>query len=629
MAEDRPDSRGQGPLRLHDRAADKSEAALRSIIEEAATVQGKKDGTDLQKVGDLYQSFMDTERIQALGIEPVRGDLDRIAGLQDKQQLPELFAELMRTGTPTPFIFFVGQDAKQADRYIAYANQGGLGLPDRDFYLLGGDSFVETRAAYRTYLETLLRLAGDADAKAHAQQVYALETEARACAVVARGQPGRHQDLQPHDPARADETRAGRGLGGVTSSAAGIPSIDRLSSDAAELRRARWPQLETTPMSTWKLYLRVRLLDANAQVLPKAFRDAEFALPRQGSARPAAGQAALAARRRRRRRRARRGGRPGLRGAATSRRRAKARMQDLVANLLAAYGQSHRHPRLDDPGHQGGRRRRSSRSISVKIGYPDKWRDYSRLEVRHGDDAAATMTRAGASSTSASSRKLGKPVDRTEWGMTPQTVNAYYNPALNEIVFPAAHPAAAVLRPERRRRRQLRRHRRRSSATRSATASTTRAAATTATASLRNWWTAPTAAPSTRCAAQLVEQFDAYEPVPGHEDQRRAHAGREHRRPVGGLEVAYKAYKLSLKGSQEPPVIDGFTGDQRFFLGWAQVWRTLTATMRCADLLTDPHSPGQYRVNGVVREHARVLRRVRREGGRRAYLPPEKRVKIW
>ncbi|HEX8441196.1 M13 family metallopeptidase [Archangium sp.] len=603
---------------------DKSEAALRSIIEETAAIQGKKDGTDAQKVGDLYQSFMDTERIQALGIEPVRGDIDRIAALRDKQQLPELFAELMRTGTPTPFVFFVGQDAKQADRYIAYANQSGLGLPDRDYYFKTEPRFVETRAAYVSYVETLLRLAGEKDPAGAAKAILALETSLAEKQWDRVRNRDREATYNLKSVAELDKLTPG------FSWTRFVKAVDAEKTPAVIVRQPDYFQaldavLASTPLPTLKQYLTFKLLDSHAPLLSSPFEEAHFlfrgkTLQGLQENRPRWKRGVEAV--------------DSSLGEAVGRLyvernfspESKARMQVLVKNLQTAFKQGIDQLEWMSPATKAQAQAKLAK-FNVKIGYPEKWRDYSAVVIKK-DDLVGNMKRADEFEFRRIIGKLGKPIDRGEWGMTPQTVNAYYSSTMNEIVFPAAILQPPFFNPEA------------DDATNYGAIGGVigheishgfddQGSRSDGDGNLRDWWTPEDKAAFQQRTGMLTEQYAAFSPLPGMNVNGKLTLG-ENIGDLSGLTVAFKAYKLSLGSQQQAPVIEGFTGDQRFFLGWAQVWRTLHRDDALRQiLLTDSHSPGEYRVNGVVRNMPEFYSAFGVKEGDGAFLPPEKRVKIW
>jgi predicted metalloendopeptidase len=602
---------------------DKSEAALRVIIEEAAAVQDREAGTDTQKVGDLYESFMDTARIESLGLEPVRGELNRIAALKDKKELPELFAALARMGIPMPLAVYVGQDAKQATRYIAYASQSGLGLPDRDYYFKQEPRFVETRAAYLTYIETLLRLAGEKDPAGAAKAILALETALAE----------KHWDrVRNRDREATYNLKSVAELDALTPSfswARYLKALEAEQTPAVVVRQPDYFQaldkvLASTPLPTLKQYLSFKLLDRSAPLLSSPFEQAEFSFRgktlqglQENRPRWKRGVEAV----------------DGALGEVVGRLyverhfspESKARMQELVKNLRVAFEKGIDQLEWMSPDTKTQAKAKLAK-FNVKIGYPEKWRDYTALTIAK-DDLLGNVRRATLFEVRRNVGKLGKPIDRLEWGMTPQTVNAYYSSTMNEIVFPAAILQPPFFNPEA------------DDATNYGAIGGVigheishgfddQGSRSDGDGNLRDWWTETDKAAFQQRTGMLSDQYAAFSPIQGMNVNGKLTLG-ENIGDLSGLTVAFKAYKVSL-GGQEAPTIEGFTGDQRFFLGWAQVWRTLHRDDALRQiLLTDPHSPGEYRVNGVVRNMPEFYSAFGVKEGDGAYLPPEKRVKVW
>ncbi|MBA3970306.1 MAG: peptidase M13, partial [Gemmatimonadetes bacterium] len=414
--------------------ADRSEAALRTIIEEAAAAPGSARGSDAQKVGDFYRSYMDTARIETLGVRPLRPEFDRIANLGNRAALPEQFAHLQRIGVQTPFGFSVGQDARQADRYIAYVSQSGLGLPDRDYYFNQGAKFAETRTAYGRYVEQLLRLAGERDPAAAARAIVALETKLA----------GSHWDrVRNRDREATYNLRTVAQLNTMTPGFAWAPFLRAAGGESTPAVVVRQPdylealnrEFTATPLDTWKQYMRFKLLDSYASVLSRPFVQAQFdfrsrTLQGVEEERPRWKRGVGAVQ--------------GAMGEMVGRMyvernfqpAARARMQQLVDNLMVAFREGIDELEWMSPETKVQAQAKLA-SFNTKIGYPDQWRDYAALEVRAGD-AVGNATRANRFGFQRMVERLGKPIDRTEWGMTPQTVNAYYSSTMNEIVFPAA-----------------------------------------------------------------------------------------------------------------------------------------------------------------------------------------------
>ncbi|AXQ31865.1 M13 family peptidase [Solimonas sp. K1W22B-7] len=601
---------------------DRAEVLLRKIIEESAADKKAAAGSDTQKVGDYYRAFMDERRVNGLGLAPLRPTLAQIDALQDRRQLPKLLAGLSKIGAgPVPA--WIDQDAKDSTRYIVYLEQGGTGLPDRDYYLSADAKFAEIRPKYVAHIAKMLTLAGIADAEATAQKIMALETtlaRAQWTKVESRDDDKTYnlrtlaqlRKLTPRFDMRAYLTE--QGLGATPGVVVRQPSFYKAWDKAmAEL-----------PLPLLRDYLKWQLLSDFAPYLSKDLVDENFAF--YGTT--LRGIQKLKPRWKR--------GvdvTEGALGEVTGRiyvarhfpPEAKARMQKLVETLLAAYGDSIR--KLDWMSPQTKEKALLKLSkFTTKIGYPDKWKDYSALVVKP-DDLLGNVMRSARVEHEREAAKLGKPIDRGEWFMTPQTVNAYYNPAMNEIVFPAAilqppffdmqaddamnyGSIGAVIGHE------------------IGHGFDDQGSKFDGDGNLKSWWTRADRARFEQRTKKLIEQYGRFEPVPGHKVNGELTIG-ENIGDLGGLAIAYKAWQTSLAG-QPSPVIDGISGEQRFFMGWAQSWRR---KYREADLVqrlkTDPHAPDEYRCNGVVVNLPAFYEAFGVKPGDRLYLPPEQRVSIW
>ncbi len=603
--------------------SDKSEAALKAIIEEAAADKSAKEGSDTQKVRDLYLGFMDTQRIESQGLDPIRADLQRVAAVKSTDEFPELFAELYRAGVQTPLRVSVGQDAKQATRYIVYVSQSGLGLPDRDYYFKQEPRFVEVRSAYQKYIEKLLALGGEQDAAAAARSIIELETKLAEKSWDRVRNRDREATYNLKTVAELEQLTPGfawqrylKALGAESTPGVIVKQPDYLQA-MAEL-------LKQTPLPVLKQYLTYKVLDDNAELLSKPFEELHFdfhqrTLQGQEENRPrwkrgvAVVESAL--------------------GESVGKiyvernfsPESKKRMLQLVDNLLAAFKAGIDQLEWMSPATKAKAQEKLSK-FTVKIGYPDKWRDYSKLKIVAGD-LVGNVKRATAFEAQRNFDKLGKPIDRTEWGMTPQTVNAYYKSEMNEIVFPAAILQPPFFDPEA------------DDATNYGAIGAVigheishgfddQGARSDGDGNLRDWWTPEDKKSFEQRTAMLAEQYSTFKPIDSMPVNGKLTLG-ENIGDLSGLTVAWRAYKLALKG-KEAPVIDGFTGDQRFFLGWGQIWRMLFRDdfLRQA-LLTDPHSPGPIRVDGVVRNMPEFDQAFGVKEGDGAWLPPEKRVKVW
>ena len=603
---------------------DKTQIALREIIEEAASQKNLPRGSNIQKVGDLYNSFMNTARIEALGTKPLKEDLSRINSLRNSAELPDLLARLAKIGVRTmPFAVGVSQDQKNSSAYVVTVGQGTLGMPDRDYYLRQDDKFAAIRRSYADYIAQLLRLSGYADAQAAAQRILDLETKLA--------------DKQ-WDRARNRDRDATYNKMPVSQLSALGPRFNwptvlkNLSGANVQEVVVRQPDFVTaadaivasTPVQTWKEYLTFGLLNTYADELPDVFVQAHFDF----AGRVIGGQPELRAR-------WKRGVAEVEAGVGEALGKlyvdqyftpdAKARIDTLVQNLLAAFKAGIDSLEWMTPETKAQAQAKLAK-YTVKIGYPDRWRDYSSLEIKP-DDLIGNVVRSAEFQHSETWGHLGKPVERWRWNMTPQTVNAYYAPTNNEIVFPAAilqppffnvkaddavnygaigvvigHEISHGFDDQGRK--------------------------SDGDGNLRDWWTPQDANAFEARAAKLGAQYESYSPLPGLKINGRQTMG-ENIGDLSGLAVAYLAYRMSLRGA-EPQVIDGFTGDQRFFMGMAQIWRYKARDENLRNqLLTDAHSPGMYRAFVPLTDFDPWYRAFNVQPGDKLYRPPESRVKIW
>jgi predicted metalloendopeptidase len=601
---------------------EKSRDALHAILEEAARSSAAA-GTEQRKLGDLYASFMDSARVERLGITPLRGEMAAIGAVKTPAQLPAAFAALARLGVQGPVAVGVGPDQKNSSVNIVSVNQAGLGMPDRDYYLRDDAKTRAARAAYAAYVTRLLTLAEQPDPAGSAGRILALETG------IAK---------QHWDRVRNRDRNATYNKMTVAELAALSPAFDwRGYLKAAELGAAtdvvvRQPDyvraLQTivpaAPVSTWREYMTFKLLDAYADELPAAYQQARF----EFRGRTLGGQKAMAARWKR--------GVNEVEGALGEaagkvyverhfKPVAKARMDAMVRNLREAYRVGIDSLEWMSPETKAQAKDKLTK-FTVKIGYPDEWRDYGALEVRR-DDLLGNAKRANAWQYHDVVSRLGKPVDRKRWGMTPQTVNAYYNPTNNEIVFPAAilQPPffdvdaddavnyggiGAVIGHE------------------IGHGFDDQGRKSDGAGNLRDWWTATDAQAFEARTTKLGAQYEAITPIDDIKINGRLTMG-ENIGDLSGLAQAYRAYHISL-GGKPAPVIGGYTGDQRFFLGFAQIWRTKFRDEALRQqLLTDPHSPGPYRAFVPLVNNDAFQRAWDVKPGDRMYRAPAERVKIW
>jgi predicted metalloendopeptidase len=598
---------------------------LQAIIEKAAAKPGKPAGGAEQLIGDFYRSFMDEARVEQLGLTPLKAEFGRITALKDKSELPALLAHLDRIGVSVPYSTTIHQDARDPTRYVVDIGQSGLGMPDRDYYLKPDDArMADMRAQYRSHVRNMLALAGDENAAADAGAVLDFET------ALARVQWTRVENRDPvrtyNRVAMADLPAMAPGFGWrAWADAAGISGkTDHVVVSQPSYLTAYAEIADKTPISVWRSYLKVRLLASYAGFLSRAFAEESFAFY---------GTALVGAPRME----------PRWKRGVTVVERAlgeavgklyveqyfpaerKARLETMVARLLAAMG--HSIDTLDWMSMET--RKQASAKLAkfrTKIAYPDRWKDYSKLTVAP-DDLVGNVMRARALASDWAIGKLGKPVDRDEWLITPQTVNAYYNPEANEIVFPAAILQPPFFDPDA------------DDAVNYGAIGAfigheishgfdDQGSQYDGDGKLRNWWTPADHANFKARTSMLVSQYGGYSPVPGYTINGELTLG-ENIGDNSGLAIAYKAWKRSLDG-KPAPVIDGLTGEQRFYMGWGQVWRSkIRDAFQVALLKADPHSPRSFRVNGALKNQDGFHEAFGVKPGDRMYLAPTQRVRIW
>jgi putative endopeptidase len=612
---------------------DLSQERLRAIIDETAAKPGKAHGSDEQKVGDFYASFMDEAKLEALGLKPLEKEFARIDALKSTAEIPALLAHYQRVHVTSPIGLGINQDDKDPTQYTAIFAQSGLSLPDRDYYLSDDAKLKAIRKQYRAHVERMLALAGDKRAKANAKAIVDLET------ALAKKQWTR---VESRDSDKTYNKYEVAKLSTITpafdwatfAKDAGVTTKTVIVSQPSALA-GFGEQLTKAPLATWKAYFRWHVLSDYAPYLSKAFVEENFAFYgktlrgiEQNRPRWKRGVEAV------------QGGLDGGSPYASAGvgevlgkiyvarhfpPQAKARMEKLVANLLEAYRQSIM--QLDWMSEETKRKALVKLGkFTPKIGYPDHWRDYSKLDIA-ADDLVGNLMRASEHDYAYNVGKLGKPIDRDEWHMTPQVVNAYYNPNMNEIVFPAAilQPPffnldaedavnyggiGAVIGHE------------------IGHGFDDQGAKYDGDGVLQSWWTDEDLKKFEARTKALIEQYNQYEPVKGYKVNGALTIG-ENIGDLGGASIAYKAYKLSLDG-KEAPVIDGLTGDQRFFIGWGQVWRGMRREPSMIELIkSDPHSPPEFRCKGPLVNLGEFAAAFDVKPGDPMYLPPEKRVKIW
>ncbi|MBR7778458.1 M13 family metallopeptidase [Undibacterium rugosum] len=611
-------------------AREEVQTQLRGLIQQAALSAASKNGAaatdaNLQKIGDLYNSVVNQDRLNQLGWHPLAADFKKIDALKNLRELASLFAHLQQIGVTTPFHASVEQDSRLSTQYILMLGQSGLGLPNRDYYLKQDEvRNQEISSRYLSHVSKILQLSGDAEADAHAQAILALETDLAAI---------QWSNVENRDPVRTYNKLSLAELRALT------PSLDwasylKASHAGAGLQQVLVQQpsylrglntvLNKHSLASWKAYLRWQLLNTYSPHLSQAFIDENFAfrgtflsgIKENRSAEKRA--VALTDQ---------------MLGEAVGKLyvqryfapETKARTEKMVANFLAAFKASIEELDWMSPETKKQAQIKLSK-ISVKVGYPEQWRDYSAVRILP-DDLTGNLKRIRQADHAREFARLGKPVDRSVWHMTPQTVNAYYSPEMNEIVFPAARLQAPLFNVD------------------AEDAFNYGALGISigheishafddsgsqydGDGNLRDWWTKEDREKFNARTKILVEQYNGYAPVPGNFLNGQLTLG-ENIADNAGLIMAVKAYHLSL-GGKPAPVIDGWTAEQRLFFGLAQARRFKARESRALVLIkTDPHSPGEFRVNGSLRNHPDFYTSFEVKPGDKMYLPPEQRVKLW
>ncbi|WP_341207216.1 M13 family metallopeptidase [uncultured Sphingomonas sp.] len=598
---------------------DEIEGQVRRIVEEAAA---SPTTPTARKVGDFYAAWMDEQAIEARGLAPLTPWLTQIDAVQSRPQLIRL---MMRPGFASPVNIGISTDADDPTRYMVDAGQARLGLPTRDYYLLSGEKYDAIRRAYRAYLIKIQDLAGIADAPAKADRIIALETR------LSQDQwtPEQRRDpVKTHNPmTRAELTRLAPELDWTpTLTSMGLAAATKVNVSEPSAVAAASKRLGDVPLSTWKEWMTAQFVSSAAPFLPRAFDQANFdfysktlrGVPEQrarwkrgmGLIDDALGEAV---------------------GAIYVQRywspATQAKADELVADMQAAYKE-----KIDAATWMDAATRTAAlaklATFDPRVGHPKKWIDYTSLKVSRTDPLANSLA-AQDFQWRLQLQRFPKPVDRGLWYMTPQTVNAYYDPTMNQITLPAA-----ILQPPF------------FDANADPAVNYAETGASTIghemghgfddqgrqfdeKGRLRDWWSKDTAAKYNVQADRLANQFDQYEPISGVRIKGRLTLG-ENLADLGGLETAYAAYRRYVARHGEPPVLDGMTGDQRFFLAYAQAWQgKRREEAERQQLLSDPHSPDKYRVNGIVRNFAPWYKAFGVKPGDAMYLPPEKRVSIW
>ena len=602
---------------------DKADEDVNAIIEELAATDDLIMGSDEQKVADLFRSYMNSEKRNTLGINPIQSIITAINNLQDKDDLAEFFGQYSSAGINNPLALYISVDAKNSSSYAIHIWQNGLNLPDKDYYFNEAERFVDLRNGYVSHIENMYNLAGISNGNSAANNIMALETS------LAEFHWTR---VETRDSEKRYNKFATKKLNSLTSkfnwkaflAAEGVASQKDIIINQPDFIEGFGNVFAQTSLETWKQYLTFNTLSAFSSYLTADLDNENFnffskQLNGRNEQRPQWKRGVGVVN----------GNLGEVIGKVYVTRhftpQAKDRMSTLVENLRNAYGAS-----IDDLEWMSDGTKKAAHiklaAFTPKIGYPDQWEDYSKLAIKV-DDLVGNIIRSRKVSSEKEISKLGGPIRKWEWGMTPQTVNAYYNPTVNEIVFPAAILQApffnmkaddavnyggigAVIGHE------------------MGHGFDDQGSKYDATGNLRNWWTEQDLKEFSTRTKALVEQYADYQVFDDLNVNGKLTLG-ENIGDLSGVTIAYKAYKASLNGKKSP-VIDGLTGDQRFFMGYAQIWRSkiVEKSMRNR-VATDPHSPGEFRALGSLSNMNEFYQAFDVKEGDAMYIAPEKRVKIW
>ncbi|MEO0045408.1 MAG: Neutral endopeptidase [Bacteroidota bacterium] len=605
-----------------DMLYDQSQKDVKAIIEEAAKGSNAA-GSDEQKIGDYYASFMDRKGRDAKGIAPIQPELKAIDAIVTYDDLAAYFGKANRNGIAIPFNVSVYTDFKDPTKYTVITWQAGLGLPEREYYLATDAKMTDIRQKYVAHIEKMFQLTNMPNAAESAAKIMALETTLAS---------NHMKKEDTRDIVKLYNAYAVKDLKTLMPDFnwaamlknAGVEKEKNLVVTQVEYTKSLNNIIKSTPIDTWKTYLKWGVINNSAGSLTTALDNQNFEFygktlygtEKQQEDWKRAVETVN-------------GGLGEIVGKVYVKKHfspeAKERMTGMVKNLLKAYAESIK--TLD--WMSAATKKEALKKVDnfmIKIGYPDTWRDYSALTIDK-NDFYGNGVRAAEFEYNRNLAKLGKPVDRTEWGMNPQTVNAYYNPSLNEIVFPAAilkppffdlnaddavnyGGIGAVIGHE------------------IGHGFDDQGSAFDGKGVMKNWWTPADLDAFKKKTAALVDQYNGFKAFPDLNVNGAFTLG-ENIGDLGGLSIAIKAYKASLNG-KEAPVMDGFTGMQRVFLGWGQVWaeKSREEALR-SQIANDPHSPALFRINGVVRNVPEFYEAFNIKPTDSLYLAPEKRVKIW
>jgi len=603
---------------------DKNQRVLRAILEDAAHARNAPPGSNEQKIGAFYASCMDSKQIEADGIKPIEPELGRISGIQNLEQLQDEVARLHSLGVRALFAFESSQDDKDSSQMIGSAHQGGLGLPDRDYYLDQDDRSKQIRDQYVQHVAKMFQLSGDASdvAGSQARGVLAVETQ---LAQVSKSRVELRDPLGNYHKMNLAELRTPEFSWEEYFRAIGFADISEVNVGQPEFFRALSRELTSVPIADWRTYLRWHLIRSSAPALSSQFVDEDFnfygtvltgAIENQPrwkrcvvSADSNLGEAL---------------GQKYVERALPP--EAKIRAKALVDNLVAALRSD-----LQTLPWMGDQTRREAlaklAAITLKIGYPDQWRDYSAFQVDRGP-YVENLQRGSGFEFRRELAQIGKPVDRTQWEMSPPTVNAYYDTNMNEIVFPAgilqppffdakADDAlnyggiGAVIGHE------------------MTHGFDDEGSQYDAQGNLRDWWTPEDRKNFEERAACVQRQFDGFVVAPGIHENGKLVLG-ESIADLGGVTIAHMAFQRALAERPAPAKIDGFTPEQRFFLSWARVWATIARPeFERQQTHTDPHPLPRFRTNAVVMNLPEFAKSFSCQAGNAMVRPAEQRCRIW
>ncbi|MBV2129342.1 M13 family metallopeptidase [Arsukibacterium indicum] len=605
-----------------DELRENAEKQVLAIIQELAAGQ-HATGTDAQKMADLYRSYLDEARINALGLTPLSSEISRIENLQSAADLSQYWGENQRYRFGTPLAVYVGQDQRQSDQYITGASQAGLGMPDRDYYIKDDERSKVLLAQYGSFIEQLWQLAGWDNAQQAAKNILAIETrlaEAQWSRIQNRDRNATYNKLS-----KAELAELAPGFDWQRFlTAAQLADIEHIVVRQPSYFKAFASIQAEVPLAQWQQYLKFHLLRANANNLSEPFVNASFdfygrilsGLQEQRSREKRAVSTVES-------------NLGFMVGKEYVERHfqpeAKARMDEMIENLRVAFKEAIDELEWMSPATKVEAQAKLAK-FNTKIGYPDVWRDYECVTIA-ADDLIGNLRRSADCEYQRMVNRLGQPVNRDEWGMTPQTVNAYYSSTMNEIVFPAAilqppffnvnaddavnygaiggvigHEFTHGFDDQGRR--------------------------SDGDGNLRDWWVPEDESQFRERAQRMIDQYSNFNPIDDLRLQGALGLG-ENIADLGGLTVSYRAYQKATAG-QPDRVIDGFTPEQRFFMGWAQVWRIKFRDEALRQqVITGPHSPGMYRVLGVLSNMPEFYQAFDVKPGDAMYREEDVRVKIW